>query len=50
MVNEILHTIFERKESRFYWCIHVETEAHFEILNFIASLDSDVHESTNPVI
>ena len=50
MLNEIFHTMFESKESSFCWGIHVATEAHGEILNIIASLDSGVHDSTNPVI
>ena len=50
MVHEILHAKFHRKEGRFCWCIHVATEAHGEILKIIASLDSDVHDYTNPVI
>ena len=47
MAHEILHAMFDIKESRFFWGIHIVTEAHDEILNIIASLDSGVHESTN---
>ena len=50
MVSEIIHAMFDRKESRFCWYIHVSTELHGEILKVIASLYSDVHSSTNPVI
>ena len=50
MVNEISHAMFENKEIRFCWCIHVATEDHGERLNIIASLDSDVHEFINPLI
>ena len=50
MVHEILHAIFESKEIRFCWCIYVATETHGEILKIVASLESDVHEYTNPVI
>ena len=50
MAHQIFHAIFESKEIRFYWCIHVATDAHGEILKITASLDSDANESTNPVI
>ena len=50
MVHEIFHAMFETKESRFCWCIPVSTAAHGEILKTIASLDSDLHEATSPVI
>ena len=50
MVNEIYHAIFERNKRRLCWCIHIATESHFDILKIIASLDSDVHESTKPII
>ena len=50
MVHQIFHAMFESKEIRFYWCIHVATDAHGEILKITASLDSDANESTNPVI
>ena len=50
MVHEIYHAMFEIKEGRFSWRIHVATEAHGEILKIIAILDSDVHASTNAVI
>ena len=50
MVYEIFHSMFERKKGRFCWCIHISTEAHCEILKIIASLGSDVNESTNPMI
>ena len=50
MMHEVFHDIFERNKNRFCWCIHISTEAHCEILKIIASLDSGVHEYTNPVI
>ena len=50
MLYEIFHAMFESKKYRFYWCIHVSTEAHGDILNIIVSLDSAVHESTKPVV
>ena len=50
IVYEILIAMFQIKEIRFCWCIHVATEVHGEILNIIASLDGAVHEYTNPVI
>ena len=49
-MHEILHVMFESKEIRFCWGIHVSTEVHGEILNIIVNWDSDVHDSTNPVI
>ena len=50
VVNEIFHAIYERKEGRICWRIHVATEARGEILKIVASLNSCVHEATNPVI
>ena len=50
MVHDIFHIMFESKEGRFCWDIHVSTEAYGEILKTIESLKSDVNESTNPVI
>ena len=50
MVHEIFHAMFEIKERRFCWCIHVATEAHCGIFKAIARLDSDVHDYINPVI
>ena len=38
MVHMILHAMFESKESRFCWCIHVATEAYGDILDIISSL------------
>ena len=38
------------KGSRFYWCIHIETETHGKVLKIIICLDSEVNKSTNPVI
>ena len=39
--------MFDYKENRLCWVINVATEAHGEILKIIASLDSDVYDSTN---
>ena len=50
MVHEIFHAMFEIKERRFCWCIHVATEAHCGIFKAIARLDSDVNDYINPVI
>ena len=50
MVDGIFHAMFESKESRFCWGIHVSTKVHGETLEIISSLDSGVHESINPVI
>ena len=47
MVHNILHSMFDYKENRLCWVINVATEAHGEILKIIASLDSDVYDSTN---
>ena len=50
MVHEIIHAMFERNKSRFCWCNYVSTEPHCDILKVISNLNSDAHESTNPVI
>ena len=50
MAHDIFHAMFDIKKIRFCLCIHVATEAHCEILYIIANLDSDVHESKNPVV
>ena len=50
MVHEILHVMFDIKKIMFCWFICVATEVHCKILKVIASLNSDFHESTNPVI
>ena len=50
MLHEVFHTMFESNKSRFCWCIHISSDSYCKILMIIASLDSDVHESTNPVI
>ena len=42
MVHEILHAMFESKERRFCWVIHVSTEAYYDILKVIASLERRV--------
>ena len=49
IVHEVLHAMFDINKRRFCWCIHIATEAHYDILRIIVILDSDVHESTNPV-
>ena len=38
------------KEGRFCWGIHLFTETRGKSLKIVASLNSDVHEATNPVI
>ena len=50
IMHEILHAMFENKEIRFCWVIHLSTEAHGEILNIITGLNIDMHDSNNPVI
>ena len=50
MVHEIFHSMFESKKGRLCWWIHIATEAHCEILKIIASLDSGLNKSTNPMI
>ena len=37
-------------KCRFYWCIHIATESHGDLLKIITSLNSDMYDSTNPVI
>ena len=50
MVHGIFDVIYKSKEIMFCWGIHVSTESNGKILNTIASLKSDVHVTTNPVI
>ena len=50
MVHDIFHAMFEIKESRFCWLIHVATDMYGDILKIIDILNSDMHEATNPVI
>ena len=50
MVHEIFHFMFESKEISFCWGIHIYTDTNCKILNIIASFNSDVYETTNPVI
>ena len=50
MVHEIFHAMFYSNKGSFYWCIHISDDMHCEILKMVASLDSGVHDSTNPVI
>ena len=50
VVHEIFHAMFESKEGRLSWSIHISTEIHGKVLKIIACLDSDVHEATKPVI
>ena len=50
MVHQILNAISESKEIRFCWGIDVSTDTHGNILKTIASLNTYVHEATNPVI
>ena len=49
MVRDIFHVMFNSKEGKLCWGVHVSTEAHGEILKIVSSLDIDVNESTNPV-
>ena len=50
VVRGILHAVSYINELRIYWIIRVSTETHGKVLKIIASLNSDVHEDTNPVI
>ena len=50
MVNEIFHAMSKRKEIGFCLGIHISTETHGKALKIVESLNSDVHEATNPVI
>ena len=50
IVHEIFHAISEIKDRRFCWGINISTDTHGKILKIIASLNSDLHEATNPVI
>ena len=49
MVHEIFYAMFDIKESGFCWGINVTTDQHGDIMKIILSLDSNVHDSTNPV-
>ena len=48
--QSVTHAMYEIKEGRFCWEIHVSTDMYGNILKIVASLNSDVHEATNPVI
>ena len=50
MLHDIFYEMFERKEGRLGWKIHVATDTHDKVLKIIDSLDSDANESTKPVI
>ena len=50
MVHEIFHAMFESNESMLCWVIHIATETRGKILNIKTSLNSDVHDATNPLI
>ena len=50
MVHEIFHDMSVIMDSGFCSVIHVATETHDKVLNIVASLNSDLHEATNPVI
>ena len=50
MVHDVPHAMSERKECNIYGRIHEYTETHGKVLKIISSLNSDVHEATNPVI
>ena len=49
-VHNISHAMSEDKEGMLCWRIYIFTEKNCKSLNIIACLDSDVHETTNPVI
>ena len=50
MMHDVLHAMSDSKERGLCWGINVSTEMHGKILKIIESLNSDVHESNNPVI
>ena len=50
VVHDIFYAMSDGNKCRFCWGIHITTQSHGELLKIIACLDSDVHESTNPVI
>ena len=50
MVHKIFHAMFESNKCVFCWFSHIATEAHCEILKIIASLDSDLNDSTSTII
>ena len=49
-LHGVFHAMFDIKEISFCWCFNVATDVYGDIFNIIASLDSGVHESNNPVI
>ena len=50
VVHEILHVMSDSKEVRLCCRINVENETHSNVLKIIESFNSDVYESTNPLI
>ena len=46
----ILHSMYQIKEGRLCWGIHIATEMHDKLMKIVASLKMDVNENTNPVI
>ena len=50
MLHEIFHAMYESKEVSLYWVVHTVTEMHGKVLNIVAILNSDVYESTRPVV
>ena len=50
VVNKIFHAMSESKLVGIFWSIYVSTDTHDKLLNIIYSLNSDVHEATNPVV
>ena len=50
VVHDIFHDIYDSKEGVLCCSIRVSTYMHGKVLKIVASLNSDVHEATNPVI
>ena len=50
VVSKILHAMSDSKDVRFYWHIHLSTDMHGKIISIVAILNSDLHDTTNPVI
>ena len=50
IAHETYHTMYESKDGEFCWGIYVATETHDKVLKIVESLNSDVHETTDPAI
>ena len=50
VVSEILHAMSDSNEVRFYWYINLSTDMHGNIISIVAIWNSDLHDTTNPVI